>query len=246
MDIKGTLKKTKIYHMLRKPYMILFHNYAYIPKQINARTAVFGNDYGGFPVAVNSLPPRGDITVYSFGIGEDLSFSEDLLTKYDERANIYAFDPTPKAQKYVQAHHLSTNSNFHFFPYGLSDHVGFEKFYLPKNKDFVSASVVLHDGVDAEDAIDVPMKTLPQIMGELGHTHIDILKMDIEGSEFKVIPQILSEHCDISQICCEIHGYLFANGKKLTKDLIRIMNEAGYYVAKVRDSAAEVLFIKRD
>ena len=35
------------------------------------------------------------------------------------------------------------------------------------------------------------MKSLADIANELGHSHIDVLKMDIEGSEYEVIENIL-------------------------------------------------------
>ena len=41
-----------------------------------------------------------------------------------------------------------------------------------------------------EKYIDVNVKKLRSIMNELGHTRIDLLKMDIEGSE-----------CDVIEIC---------------------------------------------
>ena len=56
-----------------------------------------GDSYGGFMVALNEL--QNESVVYSFGIGEDLSFSEGIMDTIN--CSIFAFDPTPKSIKYV-------------------------------------------------------------------------------------------------------------------------------------------------
>ena len=48
----------------------------------------YGTEYGGFYVE-NDLMAKHNI-VYSFGIGQDLSFSESLLNRFD--CEIFAFD----------------------------------------------------------------------------------------------------------------------------------------------------------
>lgn len=53
------------------------------------------------------------------------------------------------------------------------------------------------------------MKRLTDIVQELGHSHIDILKIDIEGSEYKILDSILSAPVQIDQILIEIHERFF-------------------------------------
>jgi hypothetical protein len=54
---------------------------------------------------------------------------------------------------------------------------------------------------------------------------IDILKMDIEGTEFEIIDDILAAGIIVKQICMEIHpGYFhdrFYKSKELTHKLIK-------------------------
>jgi FkbM family methyltransferase len=40
-------------------------------------------------------------------------------------------------------------------------------------------------------------------MEQLGHDRIDLLKIDIEGAEYKVIESILADKLDIRVICVE-------------------------------------------
>jgi len=52
--------------------------------------------------------------------------------------------------------------------------------------------------------------TLGEAMAKNGHDHIDILKMDVEKAEYKMIPQILSEfgkdNLPFGQLLIEIHA----------------------------------------
>jgi FkbM family methyltransferase len=59
------------------------------------------------------------------------------------------------------------------------------------------------------------MKTLKDIMNELGHEHIDVLKMDIEGSEYDVLENILNEN--ISVLDYEKRGMILSQKRKTLK-----------------------------
>lgn len=55
------------------------------------------------------------------------------------------------------------------------------------------------------EGVEVVHKCMLSIMRELGHTQIDLLKIDIEGSEFSVIEDVLNNNVPVRQICVEIH-----------------------------------------
>lgn len=164
-------------------------------------------------------------TIYSFGIGEDLSFSQEMLDKFD--CKVYAFDPTPKSIQYVQNHTLNHEPRFSFYPVGLSAADEVADFFLPTNKEYVSGSIQSRDELLATP-IKVNMKRLSTITKELGHTHIDVLKMDIEGSEFSAIQDILDSGVDFDQLCIEEHSRFFDDGKKKLKTMVRSLRKHGY------------------
>jgi sensor c-di-GMP phosphodiesterase-like protein len=68
--------------------------------------------------------------------------------------------------------------------------------------------------------------------------------MDIEGSEFEVIDNILSSSIEINQILIELHERFFVDGKARTEKLVRSLRDNGYKVFAVSDSFEEVSFIK--
>lgn len=207
----------------------------------NTNCRLYGTEYGGF-----YLPKNFEISnsiIYSFGIGEDLSFSEAII---GAGGQVYAFDPTPKAIQYVENHKIFSHTNFHFFHWGLSDKDEKEKFYLPRRKEWVSGSVILHSHVDGENMVEVEMKTLRSIMQELGHDRIDVLKMDIEGSEFKVVKNLMNpalKEVDFKACLMETHERFFTpKGREYADELYRVMSEKGFI--DLYGTAKEPTFIK--
>ncbi len=176
--------------------------------------------------------------VYSFGIGEEISFDLEMIKRY--HAQVFAFDPTPKSIRWVEQN-VKSNS-FHFMPVGLSEKDGIEKFHLPKNPGFVSGSVHGFSNLN-EDTIDVPMKSFETIVRELGHREIDVLKMDIEGMEFDVLEPIVESKVKIGQICFEVHDFMFPEKEEKLKDLLDMMKDHGWELAAVSPTMLELTFV---
>ena len=182
-----------------------------------------GEDYGGFEIVETVLDDES--IVYSFGIGEDLSFSKDLVNKYG--CNVFAFDPTPKSIEYVRKNELYNDNRFNFFEWGLSNRDEIGEFHLPSDDANVSGSLNSWSGVGGE-TIKVVLKTIPSIMRELNHSYIDILKMDIEGSEFDVIDSLFDNNdIKIGQICVEIHDRFFWNGESRLRRMLKKLEMGG-------------------
>ena len=93
--------------------------------------------------------------------------------------------------------------------------------------------------------ISVEMKSLGNIMNEMGHKHIDVLKMDIEGSEYDVIEDILNAKMSINQILIEFHDRFFENGNLKSKQAIEKLKLNGYEIFAISDSFEEISFIKK-
>jgi len=231
--IKGMKRKLKklINKILRK------YNYLYI--DVNLKSRWLGNLYGGFYVAPQLVSSSS--IVYSFGIGEDISF--DLTLSNLTGCTIHCFDPTPKSLTWLGKQSASQLSKIIVHPYGIAQKTHQGTFYLPKNKEQISGSIIEQTAVDENDFIDVPLKSLSDIMLDLGHDHIDVLKMDIEGAEYEVIQGLVKSNIKIGQILIEFHDRLFPKDPLISARSVMLLRDAGYRIFAVSDTFEEVSFV---
>ncbi|BCZ49022.1 hypothetical protein psyc5s11_50890 [Clostridium gelidum] len=195
-----------------------------------------GNDYGGWTIYPDNI--SNESIVYSFGIGEDISFDLEIIKKFN--CKVFAFDPTPKSLKWLSNQQLPTN--FTYYDYGISSFDGYTKFFMPKNNEYVSCSSIKNTST-SDQTIEVKVKKLDTIIKQLGHKKIDILKLDIEGSEYDVVEGILDSGIHIQQILIEFHHRLCKNGLDKTKRIYQKLNESGYKLFNVSESKEEYSFI---
>ncbi len=211
----------------------------WLHRSVKKHYSWYGNKHAGFFIIPELL--NSNSVVYSFGIGEDISFDRELIAKYG--CAVYGFDPTPKSIEWVK--NSNTPHKFHFLPYGISNKTGSATFYLPINENHVSGSLAETKVVSSSRKVKVPMKSFADIIKELKHNNIDILKMDIEGSEYDVLPDILKQEVDIKQILVEFHHRLFSNGNKMTKDAVELLKSSGFDLFAISKNGEELSFIKR-
>jgi len=200
----------------------------------------YGTSYGGFYIIPGLLSESS--IVYSFGTGRDISFDTACIRRHG--SVVHAFDPTPKSIEWIQSRNLP--GKFHFHPYGISaSGSGPVEFFLPANPRAISGSMVKHKEVDAAQSVKVMMKTFDDIILELDHTHIDVLKMDIEGSEYDVIDTILASPVTIDQILVEFHDRDFVQAEPRSREAIRKLSEKGYLVYGCSKSYEELSLIHK-
>jgi FkbM family methyltransferase len=204
---------------------------------VNVKCSWYGNSYGGF-YAIPMLLNAGSI-VYSVGIGKDISFDRSVIKKHG--CKVFAFDPTPKSIQWIGEQKLP--ASFHFYTYGISKQTGNDKFYLPENPRGVSGSLVIHDDVDESKLIEVPMKSLADVTRQLGHSHLDVLKIDIEGAEYDIIESILEAPVTINQILIEFHDRFFTEKENKSKMVVKKLQKHGYEIFAASTSYEEVSFI---
>jgi FkbM family methyltransferase len=134
----------------------------------------------------------------------------------------------------------------HYLPIGLWSSDDVLKFFSPANSEHVSHSIV--NIQRTRSFVELEVRRLKSVMTDLGHTRIDLLKLDIEGAEFAVLESILEDKLDIGVICCEYdewHHPLDSSAVKRINSSIRRMKKAGYILADV-DQDCNVMFIRKD
>jgi FkbM family methyltransferase len=179
--------------------------------------------------------------VYSFGIGEDISFDLELIENFG--LNVFAFDPTPKSIAWLETQRLP--SAYRYYPLGLSDHDGTTEFFQAgRDKDVSYTEVGSNEKQKHQRPLVLEVRRLLTICNMLGHDSIDILKMDVEGSEYKAIPDVLRSRVPISQILIEFHHRFVEGGVAKTLDAIKMLNLHGYRIFDVSSNGCEYAFIK--
>ncbi|KIJ98366.1 hypothetical protein K443DRAFT_104106 [Laccaria amethystina LaAM-08-1] len=141
-------------------------------------------DGGKWVCGISRVQEKPDCIVYSFGINYESSFEAEILenTKHCE---IWGYDFSVKS--FGPEIPKSLTHRTHFKAFGLS-------------------------GADKHGPDDTPpMYTLETLMKLNGHTHIDILKIDIEGWEFDTLTTLLKPYVSsglpvpFGQLQLEIH-----------------------------------------
>lgn len=193
---------------------------------------VLGSDYGSHCVYPKALGPSS--IVYSVGVGEDATFDVALIEKLG--AHVYAFDPTPRSVEWVKAQDLP--AAFHFSPVGVAEFDGKGQFHPPTNPEHVSHSL-LPRATATGSAVEVEFRTLKSLMSDLGHTRLDLLKLDIEGSEYAVLDQLLDEQIPVDQILVEYHHQFRDIAPGRTRASVQRLRQAGYRVFHISPTGRE-------
>ena len=187
------------------------------------KTTLLGSAYGGWNVPVGMLNPG--MICYTVGVGEDTSFDEILAT--DFQCNVFAFDPTPRAISHA-VDVVERVERFQFFPVGFWDEDTVLKFYAPENSSDVSHSAV--NTSDIDEYFEAECWRIDSALEKLGHKSIDLLKLDIEGAEFRVVRQMLELGIFPKILCLELHR---ADSFKDTTLLVDELINSGYCVAAI-------------
>lgn len=210
-----------------------------------------GTPYGGWIIPQNRLKP--DSVCYLVGAGEDVSFDLGVAAQYG--CTVHIFDPTPRAVAHFEGlvqniknglpakcatsptgfypeYPADLAERLHFHPVGIWNADTTLRFFAPKNETFVSHSLV--NLQQSDRFIEVPVRRLSGLMQELGHSKIDLLKLDIEGAEYQVIQSLLEDKVEVGILCIEFDesaaNHLDTKYLQRIKETLMALLAAGYRV----------------
>jgi FkbM family methyltransferase len=212
----------------------------YVQNQMDCPKLHYGEkdyDWTFCPVSLDTTS-----IVYSFGIGRNISFDLALIENFG--VNVYAFDPTPKSLSWLEHQDLPTK--FLYYPWGLSDYDGTMDFHELGGEQAVSYTGYQPSSpIKQARPLALEVLKFSTICSRLGHDHIHLLKMDIEGSEYRAIPDILNSSILVDQILVEFHHRFDGISVRQTSELIEILNAHGYYLFNVPPNGYEYSFLRK-
>lgn len=189
----------------------------------------FGHGHAAWWVPADIAP--GSVA-YCGGVGLDATF--DFALADEKQLEVHSFDPTPRAIAYMEG---ENRSRVQFHPWGLLDRDEVMRFHAPADPRHVNFFIEnLHNTTDYFEA---ECLTLATVMQRLGHTRIDLLKIDIEGSWLQVLTRMLDDGIHPATVCVE-----FDSPAPLSRvrPIVRRLQKVGYDL--VRRDKENCVFIR--
>lgn len=180
-----------------------------------------GSPYGGWWVPRRLLNESS--VCYLAGVGEDVTF--DLALINEVGCEVWAIDPTPRAIAFAAS---VAEPRFHFLPRGVWSEDAELRFYQPIDPAHVSHSVVNAQGTAG--FFVAQCSSVRTFMADLGHDHVDLLKMDIEGAEVEVIRDLLENGPLPTVLCVEFDA---PEHVRATVARVKSLHAAGYQTVKI-------------
>lgn len=183
-----------------------------------------GTDYGGWNIPVGSVG-AGQIC-YCVGAGGDVSFDLELIRRYG--ATVRAVDPV-KAYAEAALEDAAGEPRFTFRQAAVATHDG--PIRMQTHHESGSRSLSAAGLYETDEWVEVDGRTIPSLMQEFGDDHIDLLKMDMEGSEYEVVPTL-----DLPALGVRVFGIeLHHNGSfAQAQDLIDRVSRQGFRLVSHR------------
>ena len=203
---------------------------------LDISSVAYGARSGIWTIAPHLLPE--DCIVYSAGVGNNIRWDLEIIAHH--RALVYAFDPTPRTVEWISEQDLP--GSFNFFPLGLSNRDGEMDFIEPNRTykfNYRSGGVI----PAGTRSVACEVRRLATLCKTFDHQGIDVLKMDIEGAEMQVLPDMLSSGMLPSQLLVEFHYNYPEIGFDQFLDLIQSLRVNGYRILDISERGYEFSFV---
>lgn len=155
----------------------------------------------------SAYPLTSDSIIFDLGgyLGE---WSLEMFEKY--HCTIYIFEPVKEFMDKAKAK-FKNNIKIHFFDFGLSDKDSEE--LITNDND--ASSIFTGKG-----NVHIQLKDVAKVMQDLKIQKVDLLKLNIEGGEFKVLPRMIA--CGLVPLCMDIQvqfHHFYPNAEKLRNEI---------------------------
>ena len=256
-------------NVIKRFYVRLF-KFIISKLQKSSETKRLGTEYGGWSLI--DFKELNNKTIISAGCGEDISFDIEFLNLYGGK--IILVDPTPrsinhlekvfnsvgnkKTKDYVDGGNQKIESydleniqteQLIIKNYALFNEDGITvKFFPPKNPEHVSHSISnwQKGETNSNKSIEVETITVKKIMEDHKINELELIKLDIEGAENQVLPNLITNKIFPNQILVEfdeLHTDNFVSYCKALIIILRLLFKK--YILIKTNKFPDMLFVKK-
>ena len=136
----------------------------------------------------------GNVPKVVFDVGANVGTYSLFACKCLPEANVYAFEPLPEAFERLREN-VQDAGNIHVFNIGLSSANAAADIYSYRIAGQPNSALsslnqrrgIQYKGIEVASAVPIQLCTLDDFCESNGISHIDLLKIDVEGHEFAVL-----------------------------------------------------------
>jgi FkbM family methyltransferase len=227
------LRPAKVQNALRRrrfeyqvPRLTLHH----IPGLVD-----LGSSYGAWTIPGQLVEPSW--VCYCVGAGGDVSFDMELIQRYGVK--VRAFDAVAD---YVTRACEEAGDEPRFSAHQAAIATSDGPIRMQTTHDPQSRSVSSAGLYESGDFVELPGRTLRSLMSDFGDRRIDLLKLDIEGGEYEVLPTIDLNALGVKIFATQLH-HTGSVGE--ARSLIRRLGEDGYQPVVCR-TPVKITFVHSD
>jgi FkbM family methyltransferase len=192
-----------------------------------------GTDYGGWMIPDGVLDSNS--ICYCIGAGGDISFDLELIRRYGVK--VRCFDPVETYGQRARAD-AAGEPRFSFHRAAITTRDGpirMQTHHHPGSESVSAAGLY-----DTDTWVEAPGRTIPSLMGELGDNRIDLVKLDIEGAEYQVLPTLDLASLGVRIFATQLHH---TGGVRDALKLIDGLREQGFRLVAQRP-AVKMTFLR--
>lgn len=151
-------------------------------------------------------------------LGANVGRVSQYVNDVSDGCKIFCYEPHPGAIQELKKLFLS-KSNVKIIEKAVSNIDGKQRLYFHENSKNVhelhgsqSTSLVKEkNNIDSSNFINIETVSLEKVLSE--HDFVDFIKIDIEGAEYDLLPDLIKNKDKIGKVACELHGKILPNGK---------------------------------
>jgi FkbM family methyltransferase len=174
---------------------------------------------------------------YCGGIGGDISFDLELTSRYD--ATVRAFDPVAH---YVEDGIEKAAGEPRFSAYQAAIALEDGPLRMQVTHHERSHSVGVPGLYDGANYVQLPGRSLPSLMEELGDRQVDLLKLDLEGAEYALIPELDLRGLGVKIFSTQLHH---SGSVREARSLVARLSSDGYELVGIK-TAVKLTFARAD